>query len=76
MKIDWAALGLVSVVSLVATLIVVVIASIGIRALASAQDRQKSGETSTGLRAAGYAFIALAGVAVLYGIYLIIPVLH
>ena len=76
MTIDWAALGRVSVVSLVATLIVVVIASVGIRALASAEDRQKTGEAAPGLRAVGYAFIALAGLAVLYGIYLIIPGLH
>ena len=73
MKIDWGALVLVSVVSLVATLVVVIVASVGIRALATAQSRTKAATAATGLRTVGYLFIGLAGVAVLYGIYLIVP---
>ena len=76
MKIDWAALGLVSIASLAATLVVVGIASVGIRALAAAQSRAKTGDGAVGLRAVGYTFIGLSGVAVLFGIYLIVPALH
>lgn len=74
MKIDWSALGAVAAVSLVATLVVVAITSFGIAALTNADERGKQDQPATALRAAAYLCFTLAGLAVLYGIYLIVPV--
>ncbi len=82
MKIDWAALGIVSIVALVSTLVVVGITAAGIAAIDAAQEREKvalaSGAAATtgSLRAVGYFCFGLAGAAVLYGIYLIVPAFH
>ena len=76
MKINWSALGLVSVVALVSTLLVVGAATLGIKALAAAQDREKLDQSGGTYRVAGYAAIALAALGVLYGIYLIVPQFH
>jgi UPF0716 family protein affecting phage T7 exclusion len=75
-KIDWSALGLVSVVSMTAALFVVAVAACGIRALDAAAERTKAGRPAGAQRMLGSACIGAAGLAVLYGIYLIVPALH
>ena len=74
MKIDWAALGIVAVVSILVTLAFTALLSGGIRLVAqgAAQAGQPSG--SQAIRVAGYALLGLAGVLVLYGIYLLMPI--
>ena len=74
MKIDWAALGVVAVVSILVTLAFTILLSGGIRlvALGTAQASQPTG--SQAIRFAGYALLGLAGLLVLYGIYLLMPI--
>ena len=76
MKIDWAALGVVSVVSVAATLLFVVLLSFGVRYVSSARVRQNQGHSSVAVLSAGYAFIGLAGILVLFCIWLIVPQFH
>ncbi len=85
MKIDWSALGLVAITTVVAAVAVVGIFSLGVFALTSghrgADDpgsdtgaiRTRTGGAAT---LAGYACLAVAGLLVLYGLYLIIPQFH
>lgn len=67
--IDWVSLGVVALASLVAASTVVALFALGLRL------RPASGFRS-GRGAAAIACFALCGVAVLYGIYLIVPALH
>ncbi len=76
MKIDWASLGLVAVVTLAVTLVVVGIVSIGISALVTAETRAASGHSGTSAKVAGYLCVGVAGLILLYGLYLIIPEFH
>lgn len=73
MKIDWAALGVVAVVSLVMTLVFVVLLSYGIRLLSTTRARAGAGQSGSVSLTAGYALLAGAGLLVLFGIYLIVP---
>ena len=76
MNINWSALGVVSAVSIVATLLFVALLSGGIRLVAAANVRAEAGGSPSSLRSSGYALLGLAGALVLYGIYLIVPVFH
>ena len=76
MTINWTALGRVSVVSLVATVIVVAITAAGVNALDNANERAKVDQPATVYRLTGYLCIAVASAAVLFGIYLIVPAFH
>ena len=82
MKIDWAALGIVAVVAIVATLVFTVLLSAGIRLVAQAtvqanQAQRSSGALgAVGLRTTGYGLLGLAALVVLFGIYLIVPAFH
>ena len=76
MKIDWAALGLVSIVSLVATVVVVVITAAGVNAFDNANERTKQGQPGGVYRSFGYLCITVALLAVLFGVYLIVPAFH
>jgi len=76
MKIDWAALGIVAIVSIVATLVFVALLSGGIRYISQATVAANQSHSSVGVRTVGYAFIGLAGLVVLFGIWLIVPQLH
>lgn len=76
MKIDWAALGVVAAVSIVAAVVFSLLLSFGIRFVSAARVHASRGERQTATRTAGYAFIGCAGLLVLFGIYLIIPQLH
>jgi len=76
MSINWAALGIVTVVAIVSTLLFVALLSGGIRLVATAHERGRSGAAVQPLRSAGFALLALAAALVLYGIYLIVPLFH
>ena len=56
MNIDWASLGLVSIVTVATT--------------------EAGGDGAAGLVALGWTAIAIAGLVVLYGLYLLIPYFH
>jgi uncharacterized BrkB/YihY/UPF0761 family membrane protein len=82
MTIDWAALGIVAVVAIVATLVFTVLLSAGIRLVSQAtvqanQANDSAGSRgSAGVRTTGYGLLALAALVVLFGIYLIVPAFH
>jgi hypothetical protein len=67
----WSALGEVALVSVGATVGVVFVFALGVRALAARQD----GQAALPVAVAGLCFLACA-VAVLYGLYLIVPQFH
>ena len=76
MKIEWAALGSVAVVSICASVLFVFLLAFGIRMLSVATVRTNQGSSGTVALSAGYALIGLAGLLVLFGLYLIIPQFH
>lgn len=76
MNIDWAALGLVAAVSIGASVFFVVLLAAGIRLISAARVRTNQGASGTAPLSAGYAMIGLAGLLVLFGIYLIVPQFH
>ncbi len=85
MKIDWAALGVVAVVSIVATVLFVLLLSLGVRFLSATQvapsrtAASSSGGAAAGSGAArglGFAFLGLAGLLVLFCLWLIVPQFH
>ena len=76
MKIDWASLGVVAVVTLAVTLVVVGIVSLGIASLVTADNRRTAGHSGSSAQAVGYVCWAVAGLILVYGLYLIIPQFH
>ncbi|QIQ01020.1 hypothetical protein [Streptomyces liangshanensis] len=92
MDLHWSSLGEVAVVSIGATVGVVIVFSLGVRALATREEdggparphpRPGGGSTAYGARRPGAPAMAVAGVcflacavAVLYGLYLIVPQFH
>jgi divalent metal cation (Fe/Co/Zn/Cd) transporter len=76
MKIDWAALGIVAVVAIVASVVFTVLLSGGIRLVSQATVAANQNHRSIGIRTTGYGLLALAGAVVLFGIYLIVPAFH
>ncbi|MFF1511402.1 hypothetical protein [Streptomyces sp. NPDC058326] len=72
MKIDWAALGSVFGVSLVATVALVGLFTLGIVGLGKQAEAAAQGGTATLARTGAYACFALCLAAVAYGIYLIV----
>jgi hypothetical protein len=80
-NINWEALALVGVTTVVAAIAVVGIFALGVTALTSGAQPVGSNGTVTAqptvvARIAGYACIAVSGMLVLYGLYLIIPQFH
>lgn len=73
MKIDWAALGTVAVVSIAMSVLFVALLAGGIRAVSAAQIRRNQGGSGTSVLSAGYLMLGLAALLVLFGIYLIVP---
>lgn len=71
--IDWGALGLVAVTTLLATVAVVGVVSVGILALTRADQ---SPRPAPALRLSGYACLVAGACVVLFGIYLIVPQFH
>jgi hypothetical protein len=76
MSIDWAALLIVSVVSIVASLLFVILLAFGVRFVSTAKVQTNQGNRATGTLSLGYAFIGCAGLLVLYCLYLIVPQFH
>ena len=76
MKIEWDALVTVGVVAMIATVVFTVLLSAGIRFVSQATVEANQDHRSLGIRTAGYGFLALAGLVVLFGLYLIVPAFH
>ncbi|MFC8510574.1 hypothetical protein ACFU3J_24730 [Streptomyces sp. NPDC057411] len=72
MKIDWAALGSVFGVSLVATVALVGLFTLGVIGLAKQEQASANGGSAALARTGAYACFALCAAAVAYGIYLIV----
>jgi hypothetical protein len=73
MHIDWAALGTVAVVSIVSSVIFTILLGSGIRLVSAAKIKSNQGGSGTLAYSLGYVLLGLAGLLVLFGIYLIIP---
>ena len=86
MTIDWSALVRVAITTVIAAVAVVGVFSVGVFALTTGSrgttDDQPGGEAivrdepGAAAKVAGYLCIAIAGLLVLYGLYLIIPQFH
>jgi len=76
MKIDWAALGIVAVVSVAMSVLFTVLLSAGIRSVSAARTQRHQGGSGTAVLAGGYTLLGLAGLLVLFGLWLIVPQLH
>ena len=77
MRIDWAALGIVAVVSIVASVIFTALLAAGIRLVSQAAVAGESvpgGSRAAGTRRVGYALLGLAALVALFGIVLIVPI--
>ncbi|MGW7416542.1 hypothetical protein [Streptomyces sp. NPDC054863] len=72
MNIDWAALGTVFGVSLVATVGLVGLFTLGIVGLSKQESAAASGGSAAMARTGAYACFALCAAAVAYGIFLIV----
>lgn len=73
MNIDWWALVLVGVVSIAMSVLFVILLSAGIRLVVAARGRDGA---ATLTLSTGYALLGLAGLLVLFGLYLIVPQFH
>jgi hypothetical protein len=76
MHIDWAALGVVAVVSIVSSVIFTILLAAGIRLVSVAKIKSNEGGSSAAIVSLGYVLLGIAGLLVLFGIYLIVPQLH
>lgn len=72
MKIDWAALGSVFGVSLVATIALVGLFTLGIIGLGKQESATASGGSVALARTGAYVCFALCAAAVAFGIYLVV----
>ena len=78
LHVDWASLALVTVVTVTVTALVILIVSLAARMLDEVHIKRATHEVK-GLHAAEVAagfFLLLAGLIVLYGLWLIIPYFH
>ncbi|BDA65690.1 hypothetical protein [Actinomyces capricornis] len=78
MSIDWTSLGLVTAVTVMGTAFIIAITSLAARMLDEVHIKRITHEVK-GLHAAEVAagfFLLLAGLIVLYGLWLIIPYFH
>ncbi len=76
MRIDWQALVIVAVVSIASSVLFTVLLASGIRAVASGRALLATGRSAGPRLPFGYTMLGLAGLLVLYGIYLIVPQFH
>jgi hypothetical protein len=76
MKIDWAALGIVAAVSIGMAVLFTALLAAGIRSVSEARLRRDREGGGTAVLAGGYTLLGLAGLLVLFGIWLIVPQLH
>ena len=73
MTINWGALLLVAVTTLVAVISIVGLFSLGVVALTAQQRLGRSGTTSVAATVSGYACVAVSGLIAVYGVCLMIP---
>jgi hypothetical protein len=73
MHIDWAALGIVAVVSIGTSVIFTILLACGVRLVSAAKIKSNEGGSGTMILSLAYVLLGLAGLLVLFGIYLIIP---
>jgi len=77
MNIDWTSLGLVAIVTLAATVLIGSVVAGGALMRDRAHARTEAGsDGAAGLVALGWTAIGVAGLIVLYGLYLLIPYFH
>jgi hypothetical protein len=76
MRIDWTALGVVAVVSIMCSVIFTILLATGIRLVSMAKIKSNEGGSGTAIVSAGYVLLGIAGLLVLYGLYLIVPQFH
>jgi hypothetical protein len=76
MYIDWAALGVVTVVSITSSVIFTILLAAGIRLVSAAKIKSNQGGSGAMTVSLGYALLGVAGLLVLFGIYLIVPQFH
>ena len=76
MHIDWAALGVVTVVSITASVIFTILLAAGIRLVSAAKIESNQGGSGTVTVSLGYVLLGVAGLLVLFGLYLIVPQFH
>ena len=76
MHIDWAALGVVAVVSIATSVIFTILLASGIRLVSAAKIKTNEGGSGTMILSLAYVLLGLAALLVLFGIYLIIPRFH
>ncbi len=81
MHVDWAALGIVAVVSIAASVIFTILLASGIRLVSAAKIKSNEGGSGTatvslGYLSLGYLSLGIAALIVLFGIYLIVPQFH
>ena len=88
MNIDWNSLALVAITTVVAAIAIVGIFSVGVIALTTgnraggnadgpgASGNAVVGQPAPVARIAGHACLAISGLLVIYGLYLIIPQFH
>jgi hypothetical protein len=76
MHIDWAALGVVTIVSITSSVIFTILLAAGIRLVSAAKIKSNQGGSGAMTVSLGYALLGVAGLLVLFGIYLIVPQFH
>jgi hypothetical protein len=81
MHIDWAALAIVAVVSIAASVMFTILLASGIRLVSAAKIKSNEGGSGTatvslGYLSLGYLSLGIAALIVLFGIYLIVPQFH
>jgi hypothetical protein len=76
MHVDWAALGIVAVVSIAASVIFTILLASGIRLVSAAKIKSNEGGSGTTTVSLGYLSLGIAALIVLFGIYLIVPQFH
>jgi hypothetical protein len=76
MHIDWAAIGVVAVVSIVTSVIFTILLASGIRLVSAAKIKSNEGGSGTAIFSLGYLLLGIAALLVLFGIYLILPQFH
>lgn len=77
MTIDWTALVQVCIATVAGTVLVVGVFAMSSSALSQARaEAADAGHRAGALRAVGYAGLVLAGLFVLYGLYLLVPYFH
>ena len=76
MRVDWAALGIVAVVSITTSVIFTILLATGIRLVSAAKIKSNEGGSGAATVSLGYVLLGIAGLLVLFGIYLIVPQFH